>query len=388
MEINKAYKGREHSQIKHELLKGYLEALLSIVGVSGVREFVYVDCFAGPWGDESDSLSATSFAISLRILAKVQDTLATVHNIRGTKFRAIYIEESKKRYKQLSEYLDKNCPDGIECHALHGDYSTLQNDILRLCGDKSFTFFFIDPKGWVDVGIPKLAKLLKRPRSEFLITFMYGHFNRFVKKADLHKQVSAMLGTLSEADYQEISSLQPKDREKFIIHKYREQVMTAMGSDGSRPRSYHAVVKDKDKEKTKYHLVYGTRHPKGIVKFAEQSGKAEFFQRVVRIQVKQNANINRSLFPPEEEAELLDDTRVDLEEVKQYWLKQLSDKPVICDEARLADMLQDTDWLISDFQEAFMELLVEKKVENLDGSERRTKHPIHFDNGERLRRCI
>jgi hypothetical protein len=75
--------------------------------------------------------------------------------------------------------------------------------------------------------------------------------------------------------------------------------------------------------------------------------------------------------------------------VKDYWLTKLSKEPTIFDEAILADMLEDTDWLISDFEEAFKELLADQKVENLDGSARRTKHPIHFDKkGERLRRCV
>jgi hypothetical protein len=55
MDINPAYEGREHSLVKHALLKGYLEILLSILGVGcGFRELVYVDCFAGPYGDESE----------------------------------------------------------------------------------------------------------------------------------------------------------------------------------------------------------------------------------------------------------------------------------------------------------------------------------------------
>jgi len=65
MEIDKYYEGREHSAIKHELLRGYLEKLLFIIGISGVREITYVDCFAGPWGDESENLAGTSIAISL-----------------------------------------------------------------------------------------------------------------------------------------------------------------------------------------------------------------------------------------------------------------------------------------------------------------------------------
>ena len=62
----------------------------------------------------------------------------------------------------------------------------------------------------------------------------------------------------------------------------------------------------------------------------------------------------------------------------------LQDKPVRYDEIRLADMLEITGWLTRDFQDAFRELLLETKVENLDGSARRTKHPVHFEKGEQL----
>lgn len=385
MEIDSAYEGREHSVVKHALLKGYLEKLLFIMGMTGIREIAYVDCFAGPYKDESSDIQATSIAISLDILKKVRDALATQG--KHITVKAIYVEKKKSSYNRLKGYLDSNCPSGIQAFPIHGDYAEKTDEILRLCGSNSFAFFFVDPLGWTDVGIPRLSKLLNRPKSEFLITFMYDHLNRFVEKAQLGKQVSEMLGTLSDGDYQKIQSLSPKDREELIVQKYREQIMAAMGPDGARrPRTYSAVVKDKDKERTKYHLVYGTRHWKGIIEFATQSDKAELIQRVVRIQVKQNADPNRSLFQPEEEAEHFDDARVDIDEVKQYWLRELSDKPVAFDEAKLADMLEETGWLISDFEAAFMALQTDGKVENMDAKRKRGKHPIAFKNGEQLRR--
>ena len=387
MEIDPAYEGREHSLIKHELLKGYLEILLCIVGISGVKEFVYVDCFAGPWGDESESLSGTSIAISLEILAKVQKMLADVHKIHGAKFRAIYVEESKKRHKRLSEYLQNNCPDGIECHALYGDYTGKQDEILRLCGDKSFAFFFIDPKGWLDVGIPKLTKLLRRPKSEFLITFMYDFLNRAIGMSDFRAQVSQMLGDLSGQDYQEMDKLTAQKRSDWVVRKYREQLKAAMAPEGRLPpRTFHADVLHKDKNRVLYHLVYLTRHHKGIVKFAEASERVDILQKVMRIQKKLDASSQGHLFSAEEQVAHQDLARANLEDVKAYWLAQLRDKPVRYDEIRLADMLEETGWLTRDFQDAFRELLAEKKVENLDGSTRRTKHPIHFEKGEQLRR--
>jgi three-Cys-motif partner protein len=387
MEIDSAYEGREHSLIKHELLKGYLEVLLSIVGVSGVKEFAYVDCFAGPWGDESESLSGTSIAISLDILAKVRKTLAEVYNIRGTRFRAIYVEENKKRHNRLTGYLQNNCPDGIEWHALHGDYSGKQDEILRLCGDKSFAFFFIDPKGWLDVGIPKLTKLLRRPKSEFLITFMYDFLNRAIGMADFQTQVAQMLGNLNEQDYQDMDCLSAQERADWVVRKYREQLKIAMGSEGkSLPRTFHADVLHKDKNRVLYHLVYLTRHHKGIVKFAEASERVDFLQKVMRVQKKLNASQQKELFSAEDQVTHHDFARTNLDDVKAYWLNTLKVNPVRYDETRLADMLEATGWLPRDFQDAFRELLVEKKVENLDGSTRRTKHPIHFEKSEQLRR--
>lgn len=389
MEIDEVYKGREHSWVKHKLLEGYLEKLLLIKGLSGTKELVYVDCFAGPWGDDSESLSGTSIAISLEILARVRDTLEKVHKIAGISFKAIYVEEAKKRHKRLSEYLEKNCPNGIACRALHGDYSSLQYEILQLCGDRGFAFFFVDPKGWTDVGIPKLKKLLQRPKSEFLITFMYDFLNRFIGVTELRKQVSEMLGDLTEQDYELITSLSSKEREEWAVRKYREELKAAMGSEGGlQPRSYHAEVLHKEKARTLYHLVYVTRHHKGIVKFAETSERVDFLQRVVRIQKRQNATRQIGLFSPEEEAAQHDGTRVDLESVKNYWLRQLSSTPAIYDDARLADMLEETGWLTGDFEAAFKELLSEKKVENLDSERKRPVHPIQFEKGERLRRCI
>ena len=387
MEIDEAYEGREHSAVKHALLEGYLEKLLFIKGMTGTREITYVDCFAGPYKDESEDIQATSIAISLNTLKKVRDALEAMG--KHISFRAIYVEQGKARYNRLKAYLDSNCPGGIQPFSIRGDYTEKVDEILSLCGGNSFVFFFVDPEGWTDVSIPRLDKLLRRQKSEFLITFMYDSFMRFVGKPELRSRVSEMLGSLSDDEYQEMCRLQSKEREKFIVRRYREQLMATMGPDGqNRARSYHAVIKDKDKERTKYHLVYGTRHPTGIIKFAEQSDKAELVERVVRIQVKQNSTHQQALFSPEEEADRMHDETVDLEVVKRYWLTKLTDQPVKFNEARQADMLEETGWLIRDFELAFKELLAEKKVENMDVAGKRTKHPVYYEKSERLRRCV
>lgn len=394
MEINESYRGREHSFIKHELLKGYLKVLMSIVGVSGAhketaaREFVYVDCFAGPWGDETEALSGTSIAISLDILANVRTMLAEKHGIR-TRFKAVYVEENKRRFARLQSYLVKNCPAGIECHALNGDYWSLQDQILQLCGNRAFAFFFVDPLGWTDVGIPKLRKLLQRPKTEFLINFMYDFLNRAIGMRDFRSQVSQMLGELSDEDFKALSELPTHERAEWVVRRYRQELTRAMGPDGNLPaRSFHAEVLHKARERVHYHLVYLTRHHKGIVKFAEASEKVSVIQKIVRLQTKQSLDPNLSLFSAEDQVSHETQGRANLEDVMAYWLNVLSPKPRRFGEKELADMLENTGWLTGNFQDAFRQLAAEGKVENLDGSSRRTKRFIHFDKGERLRRCV
>ena len=83
---------------------------------------------------------------------------------------------------------------------------------------------------------------------------------------------------------------------------------------------------------------------------------------------------------------LSDSDEPDLSEVKEYWLKRLSYEPRIFRIEELAEMLDDKGWFISEFQRAFLELMSEGKVENIDAPRRRPKHAVHFKKGERLKK--
>lgn len=141
MEIPQSYEGREHSLIKHELLKGYLEKLLLIKGMTGTRDITYVDCFAGPYGDETPDIKATSISISLDILNKVREIL--VSQGKDISLRAIYVEKKRSSYDRLKVYLDSNCPENIQAFPIYGEYAEKADEILQLCGDRNFTFFLL-----------------------------------------------------------------------------------------------------------------------------------------------------------------------------------------------------------------------------------------------------
>ena len=53
------YKGKEQTYLKHFFLERYLETVAFHIGYT-YREFVYVDCFSGPWKAADEQLADTS----------------------------------------------------------------------------------------------------------------------------------------------------------------------------------------------------------------------------------------------------------------------------------------------------------------------------------------
>lgn len=385
VEVDASYAGREHSWIKHQLLKHYLATVLSIIGVAGkTRSITYVDCFAGPWGDPSEDLSGTSIAISLRIIDKVREDMARRPGLPSITFRAIFVEKDRARHARLSEYLAGSAPAGIECHALAGDYVDRQDEILRLCG-KSFSFFFVDPKGWASISISCLSKLLRREHSEFLINFMYDFINRAVGIVSVRAQVEKLVGALDDQDLADLKASGPQDRSDWLVERYRNALKQTMNlPNADRPRSFHAEVLNPSKERLHYHLVYLTRHHKGLVKFAESSERAEFLQSVVRTQARHSAAASFGLFSVTDEVEHQQARRVDGHDVEERLLSLITDIPLVFGEAVLADLLEDTGWFVRDIEAALQQLIARGVIQNLDAPKPRPKHPVHFRANERV----
>ncbi|MFO8101286.1 MAG: hypothetical protein R6U37_03825 [Dehalococcoidia bacterium] len=81
---------------------------------------------------------------------------------------------------------------------------------------------------------------------------------------------------------------------------------------------------------------------------------------------------------------------VDLSMVKEYWLGKLSNEPKRIGVEQMADMIEETGWFISNFQDALAELIQEGKVRNLDALRIRRKNMVNFSKngnvGELLQR--
>ncbi len=385
--IPNAYEGREQALVKHALLKSYLEKLVLIIGMSAKKarhvEICFVDCFAGPWGAPNDDLEGTSISLSLKTLAACKEKLAAL-GVDAT-MRALYVEKDHDAFDRLSKFLGSKAPPSVAHACLHGDFVDLRNDILKWCGSGAFTFFFVDPKGWKDIAIETMRPLLERPRSEFLINFAYNFINRTASMAVWQDAMAKLLGSSVKLD-----GLQPAEREEALVNAYRMGLKARVLA--SRPeyraRSAYVTVLDPLHRRTKYHLVYVTCHPTGIVEFMEISERVDLIQRQVRaakqIDVRQQKTGVTDMFGADPQAEPADGG-CSPDDVDAFWHRHLAAGERRVGTADFADILEATNWLPGELQSSLVRLVKAGAVRNLDADvTRRRTRPLHFEKSERL----
>jgi three-Cys-motif partner protein len=383
--IPEAYFGREQALIKHYVLEKYLEKLTAILAINRADfEFTYIDCFAGPWQADTTQMHSTSIAISLRVLDQCKKAIES-RGGRAT-IRALFVEESDNAYPYLEEYLAAHTPNGITTHSIHGEFVASRQKILDWVGTQGYAFFFIDPKGWTEVKVNTLAPLLVRSRSEFVINFMYDFINRTVSMDRYAADMEELLGQSMPSEILE------GNRELSILNTYRKNLKKQVPNKQSAypVRSAYVRILDPHKERTKYHLVYVTTHPKGVIKFMETYEGADVLQGEVRAQIRDNKKLQKTgtvdLFADHEP--FVDDSALKANEplVDEFWLSYIGVERSV-DEAGFADILEETNWFPGELQASLSRLILHKKIQNLDAPKPRPKRPLHFEakGGERLR---
>ena len=386
MHIPESYRGREQAYIKHTLLRGYLEQLIMIIGQRKFRNIGFVDCFAGPWKYEGDDLADTSIGISLDIMKNCRNYFIG-KGWTVPKLRALYIEKNRDSFARLENFLHSS-PRSIESSALCGDFFNLSRSIEDWYSESEFVFFFIDPKGWKGISMPKLRPLLERPNSEFLINLMYDFVNRAVPQDKFALEMQELFGTdiskaVAEAE-------QSKDRERILLRLYQQRLCEAASVSGGQSYSSAVRVMNPYANRTKYYLVYLTRHPKGIKAFLDQSEKINIIQPQVRAEAQQNRRVTRTgkleMFKPEHFPMVNnDDPKLDvIEAVKQYWLRVVTDEPKQFTLTDLALIHAEEGWLPSVIQHGLQELIMSGHIKNIDARGKRLKNFIDFGKNERL----
>ena len=276
------YKDREQTYLKHFFFERYLEAVAYHIGYSN-PEFVYVDCFSGPWRATDEELGDTSIRIALDKLNAVRNGLAS----RGKHpvIRAFFIEKSPTAFVSLQKVLQEHCGE-VKTTALSGSFEENIGRIIEQIGS-AFSFFFVDPTGWTGFTMDNLRPILQRRRGEVMINFMYDHINRFLnfQSRSNEESLDRCFGIDTWRSVRETP-----DRESALVNLYVEQVRAT----GQFAYATSTRVLKPRHDRAYFHLVYATRSPKGIEKFRDVEKKVVTEQDAVRDRAQRESREHRS----------------------------------------------------------------------------------------------
>lgn len=264
------YRGREQTYLKHFFLERYLETVAFHIGYSH-RDFVYVDCFSGPWQSNDEAFADTSIRIALDKLNYVREGLAGQQ--RYAAIRAIFVEKDPAAFRALQAALEQH-QHAIRTTALSGTFEDNIPTILQTVGS-TFAFSFIDPKGWTGFAMDHITPILRHEPGEVMINFMYDFINRFINYPEPANEQSLdwFFGT---TEWREIRNA--GDRETASVELYKEQLRTT----GKYPYVTSTRILKPRHDRAYFHLVYATRNPKGILKFRDVEKQTTREQDAVR----------------------------------------------------------------------------------------------------------
>src|SRR5262249_43569987 len=159
---------------------------------------------------------------------------------------------------------------------------------VRQGGSSSFPFIFIDPTGWKGFEMALIAPLLRLRPGEVLINFMTDFIRRFIDHPNQQtkEQFAALFGSNSvKAQIQAISDSQ--DREDALFRMYAANVKRT----GGFPYTCAAIVLYPKIDRRFFHLIYATRHRKGVEVFKTVEQQAMEIQDETRAKAKQRKRV-------------------------------------------------------------------------------------------------
>jgi three-Cys-motif partner protein len=287
-----SYQDREQTEVKHRTLERYLSACIPIVG-SWAADIAYIDCLAGPWKANSQDLTDTSFAKAIATLRQAKPELA-----RRGKFptmRCLLIENDPSAFTELQEFA--RSVEDIEVVPHFWDFSKHIADVVKFANEKSnsFPFIFIDPTGWELAAIDLIAPILRLRRGEVLINLMTSWIRRFL--TDETKNFHRLVGD----QVQKLRSLSGDEQEEELVRIYASEIKRA----GQFNYVCTLPVMKSDQDSFHFHLVYATRHVRGVEEFKKTEKHIIPFMHATRAEAQQRKSFNAtkgqySLLQPEE----------------------------------------------------------------------------------------
>ncbi|MGO7400352.1 three-Cys-motif partner protein TcmP [Rhizobium ruizarguesonis] len=253
--MTNVYQDREQTEAKHFILRKYLQTLAFKTLHGGWNTLAYVDGFSGPWQSRTEDHSDSSFMIAIQVLKDAQAKVRATG--KKPRVKCLFIEESASSFAQLHPAVTAHHDPANDflVETFHGKFENALGQIHRTMAN-AFALTFIDPTGWTGYEFDKVRPVFEHGRGEVLLNFMFDFVNRFTASSD-PKTLASFAGILGPDWQQRLDPLLP--REEALMALFIEQFWKA----GKFSYVLSTPI-EKISDRTHFHIVYGTRSPKGL----------------------------------------------------------------------------------------------------------------------------
>ena len=213
-----------HTRGKHLVLKRYLDAWLPIMGIWNGR-ILFIDGFAGP--GEYEGGEEGSPVIALKALKE--------HRAQGkitAEVGFIFIEKDRQRadhLKQLVSHLRTGMPTRYKIEVIEGVFDETMTEVLdQLEAQEKLlapSFVMVDPFGVSGTPMNVIQRILRNPKCEAYVSFMYESINRFRGSPEFESHLDQLFGCKTWRDGIGISH--HRQRQRFFYQLYEQQLRNA-----------------------------------------------------------------------------------------------------------------------------------------------------------------
>ena len=243
-----------HTKAKHEILRYHIDEWFPILGRSQ-RTLRYIDGFAGP--GEYAGGEPGSPIVALNTIRQHQ--FLNDFSGQGKTIEFLFVEKEGEYCQHLDGIIGSmHWPNIFSIDIKHAEFETILTHLLDEvdAGQRPMppTLAFIDPFGSTGFPMDLMGRLASYDRIDVLINLNCQEFIRWLPDPGKHAAADRLYGGPRWR-----SALKMSDRERvvFLVTEYE----AALREVGWRGTSFEMV---NQQNRTAYHLVFGTGHPKGM----------------------------------------------------------------------------------------------------------------------------
>jgi three-Cys-motif partner protein len=298
------WKAEPHTIAKINLLRAYLKAWLSILGISRRGEqILYVDGFAGP-GEYTNYQTGSPIAA-----IEAANSVLGTHDAKwiAGDIHCAFIDADDKRVDNLTKKVNQILKDGrirtyIHAATFVDGLALVKKEVPKPFTERHPLFVFVDPFGATGFPFQVMQEILVSPCSEVLINLDADGIDRIFNAGDAASREKHLTDLFGSDCWRTELALQGSslDRCKSILDLYKRRLRTIPGV-----RYVFAFEMRSRAATLNYYLVFASQHRLGLEKMKEamrsvdQSGEFSFcdasvgqvrmFQKDANEEIKEHA---------------------------------------------------------------------------------------------------